>query len=261
MVFLLLILRLLGAVILIGIYNLIYGTNHRDSQIVFFIISIWCFIISLGFFIAFDYTYLTYQFMCITNLGVNWIPHSLHSFSFGLDGISLFFVLLTTLLIPLCILTSWKKKFKLISDYCFYFILLEIFLILSLFSLDLVSFFISFESILIPMFFYYWYLVSLLIIQTDLTLLNKINIFVNTWLQLNCRITAAKLTCKFSEFKPGFAFLWYRFIKIFKNGKIKISVCPTKKSQKYLVWLIGEKCRNFRGISWVNLIDFFERIM
>ena len=153
MVFLLLILLLFGAVILIGIYNLIYGTNHRDSQIVFFIISIWCFIISLGFFIAFDYTYLMYQLMYITNLGVNWIPHSLHSFSFWLDGISLFFILLTTLLVPFCILTSWKKKFKLISDHCFYFILLEIFLILSFFSLDLVSFFISFESILIPMFF------------------------------------------------------------------------------------------------------------
>jgi NADH:ubiquinone oxidoreductase subunit 4 (subunit M) len=153
MIFLLLILLLLGTLVLIGIYNFIYGTNHRDSQLVVFVISICCFIISTGFFITFDYTSLTYQFMSINNLGVNWIPHSLHSFSFGLDGISLFFVLLTTLLIPLCILTSWKQNFKLIADYCFYFILLEIFLILSFFSLDLVAFFISFESILIPMFF------------------------------------------------------------------------------------------------------------
>ncbi len=153
MIFLLLILLLLGTLLVIGVYNVIYGTDHRGSQVAFFVVSIWCFIFSLGFFIAFDYTYLTYQFMYIHKLGINWIPHSLHSFSFGLDGISLFFVLLTTLLVPLCLLTSWKKKFKLIADYCFYFILLEIFLILSFFSLDLVSFFISFESILIPMFF------------------------------------------------------------------------------------------------------------
>ena len=153
MIFLLLILLLLGVLLVIGIYNVIYSTNHRGPQVAFFVVSIWCFVFSLGFFIAFDYTYLTYQFIYIHNLGVNWIPHSLHSFSFGLDGISLFFVLLTTLLVPLCLLTSWKKKFKLTADYCFYFILLEIFLILSFFSLDLVSFFISFESILIPMFF------------------------------------------------------------------------------------------------------------
>ena len=102
------------------------------------------------------------------------------------------------------------------------------------------------------------YLDSLLIIQTGLTLLNKINIFVTTWLKLNCRITAAKLTCKVSEFKRGFDFLGYRFIKIFKNRKIKISVYPTKKSQKYLVWLLGEKCRNFRGMTWVNLLDFLK---
>jgi len=71
MIFLLLILLLLGALILIGIYNFIYGTNHRDSQLVFFVISIGCFTISTGFFITFDYTSLTYQFMSINNLGVN----------------------------------------------------------------------------------------------------------------------------------------------------------------------------------------------
>ena len=106
MFFLLLLIVLSGVLIVIGIYNLIYGTNHRDSQLVVFIITIGCFVISLGFFIAFDYTYLTYQFMCINSLGSNSTPHLLHSFSFGLDGISLFFVLLTTLLIPLCLLTS-----------------------------------------------------------------------------------------------------------------------------------------------------------
>lgn len=66
-----LILFLLGALVLIGIYNTIYGTNQRESQFVFFVISIGCFVISLGFFMAFDYTYLTYQFMYIHHLGIN----------------------------------------------------------------------------------------------------------------------------------------------------------------------------------------------
>ena len=41
----------------------------------------------------------------------------------------------------------------LVKEYCIYFLLLEIFLILSFTALDLISFFVFFESILIPMFF------------------------------------------------------------------------------------------------------------
>lgn len=81
------------------------------------------------------------------------MPFYLQSFSFGVDGISVFFILLSTFLIPLCLLTSWKYLFQCIVDYCFYFILLELFLILSFSSLDIITFFIFFESILIPMFF------------------------------------------------------------------------------------------------------------
>ena len=80
------------------------------------------------------------------------MPLYLQSFSFGIDGISVFFILLSTFLIPLCLLTSWKYLFQFIVDYCFYFILLELFLILSFSSLDIITFFIFFESILIPMF-------------------------------------------------------------------------------------------------------------
>jgi len=73
--------------------------------------------------------------------------------TFGVDGISLFFIILSTFIIPLCLLTSWKKNFIQVKEYCIYFLLLEIFLILSFAALDLISFFIFFESILIPMFF------------------------------------------------------------------------------------------------------------
>jgi NADH-ubiquinone oxidoreductase chain 4 len=73
--------------------------------------------------------------------------------SFGIDGISLFFILLSTFTIPLCLLTSYKNGLIYVKDFCLYLIILEIFLILSFSAVDLIAFFVFFESILIPMFF------------------------------------------------------------------------------------------------------------
>ena len=79
----------------------------------------------------------------------------LHNFYFvlGIDGISLFFLLLTTLLIPICILVSWDsmdKKF--LKEYLISFLLLEFFLIGVFCILDVLLFYIFFESVLIPMY-------------------------------------------------------------------------------------------------------------
>jgi NADH-quinone oxidoreductase subunit M len=81
------------------------------------------------------------------------LPINQFIISFGIDGISLFFVLLTTFVTPLCILTSYKKTLIRIKDYCLCLLLLELFLVFSFVSIDLIAFFIFFESILIPMFF------------------------------------------------------------------------------------------------------------
>ena len=70
----------------------------------------------------------------------------------GIDGISLFFLLLTTLLIPICILLSWDSVKKDLKEYLIAFLLLEFFLILVFSILDLLLFYIFFESVLIPMF-------------------------------------------------------------------------------------------------------------
>ena len=73
--------------------------------------------------------------------------------SFGIDGISIFFVLLSTFITPLCLLTSYKRNLIFIKEYCLALLLLELFLIFSFIATDLIAFFIFFESILIPMFF------------------------------------------------------------------------------------------------------------
>jgi proton-translocating NADH-quinone oxidoreductase chain M len=70
----------------------------------------------------------------------------------GVDGISLFFVILTTFLIPVCILVSWTSISLYVKEYCIAFLLLESLLILVFSVLDVLLFYIFFESVLIPMF-------------------------------------------------------------------------------------------------------------
>jgi proton-translocating NADH-quinone oxidoreductase chain M len=72
------------------------------------------------------------------------------SFSFGLDGISLFFFVLTSLLIFLCILFIWNDvRFK---EYALNLLLIELLLLLVFSVLDVFLFYVFFEAILIPMF-------------------------------------------------------------------------------------------------------------
>ena len=83
---------------------------------------------------------------------VAWLPfHKLH-FHLGIDGISLFFVILTTFLIPICLLASWQSVQKNSLFYIVLFLILEAFLILVFSILDILLFYVSFESVLIPMF-------------------------------------------------------------------------------------------------------------
>lgn len=71
---------------------------------------------------------------------------------FGLDGISLFFILLTTILIPICILASWDTIKFLHKEFLICLLGIE-FLLLAVFTvLDLLGFYVLFEGILIPMF-------------------------------------------------------------------------------------------------------------
>lgn len=80
-----------------------------------------------------------------------WIPNLNINFILGIDGISLFFLLLTTLLIPLCILTSWNVSSNL-KEFLIAFLMLDFFLIGTFCVLDLLLFYIFFESVLIPMY-------------------------------------------------------------------------------------------------------------
>jgi NADH-quinone oxidoreductase subunit M len=76
--------------------------------------------------------------------------------NFGIDGLSLFFVILTTYITPLCLLLSFNRVDNEVSDkirYGITMLILELFLIVCFTSLDLFTFFFFFEAILLPMIF------------------------------------------------------------------------------------------------------------
>ena len=73
-------------------------------------------------------------------------------YSIGLDGISIFFIVLTTFLIPICIMTSWESIQSKVKLFTLMLLLTEFCLINVFCVLDLLFFYIFFESILIPMY-------------------------------------------------------------------------------------------------------------
>ena len=81
-----------------------------------------------------------------------WMPEFNLNFTLGIDGISIFFLLLTTFLIPLCLLASWNSVKSNLKEFLISFLVLD-FLLIGVFSiLDLLFFYIFFESVLIPMY-------------------------------------------------------------------------------------------------------------
>ena len=74
------------------------------------------------------------------------------SLTVGVDGISLFFIILTTFLVPVCILVGWRGINNYVKEYCIAFLVLETLMIAVFCMLDLLLFYVFFESVLIPMF-------------------------------------------------------------------------------------------------------------
>jgi proton-translocating NADH-quinone oxidoreductase chain M len=145
----LLLLPVLGAVGVCAIPS----TKPRLIRITGFSVCLITFLYSLTFWIRFDKSTPLFQFGEI----VNWLPNSVCiQFSMGLDGISLFFVILTTFLVPTCLLVGWTHTKmcggNTVKDYVIAFLMVEFFLLAVFCMLDLLLFYVFFESVLIPMF-------------------------------------------------------------------------------------------------------------
>ena len=98
--------------------------------------------------IRFDNTVSGFQFV----EKYDWLNFLNLNVKLGVDGISLFLVILTTFLIPVCLLASWKSVNKHEKEFVILFLIMDAMLILVFVVLDVLLFYICFESVLIPMF-------------------------------------------------------------------------------------------------------------
>ena len=143
---LLLLVPLLGALVILPIQGdaAIVKRNARNMALA---TTITTFLLSLFVWSLFDPTKADFQLV----ENVPWIGDTI-SYHLGVDGISLLFVLLTTFLMPICILASWKSIDTRVKEFMIAFLLLETLMIGVFTSLDLFLFYIFFEGGLIPMF-------------------------------------------------------------------------------------------------------------
>jgi len=74
------------------------------------------------------------------------------SYHLGVDGISIYFILLSAFLTPICVLASWNNVKERLKEYMIAFLVLESFMIGAFSALDSVLFYVFFEGVLLPMF-------------------------------------------------------------------------------------------------------------
>ena len=133
---------------LIAIIFLLFLQDNKVIKNFSIFMAFFTFIVSLPLWILFDKSTSNFQYL----VKVNWIDQFNIHFYLGLDGLSIFFIILTTFLIPICMLISYEIIEKNIKEYFLLYFILEFCLIISFSVLDLLIFYIFFESVLIPMF-------------------------------------------------------------------------------------------------------------
>lgn len=213
---------------IIGILLLLLVPSRETRLLKFIALNSTCFsfIGSLVLWVSFSKSVGFFQFLA----KLNWFPLFTLNFVLGVDGISLFFILLTTLLIPLCILSSWNTIGHSLKEFLIAFLFLDFLLIGVFCVLDLLFFYIFFESVLVPMFLvigiwgsrnrkilaaYYFFLYTLL---GSVVMLLAILYILE---QVGTTDFEVLLTFSFSEIEQKF--LWFAFFCSFSS---KVPMIP-----------------------------------
>jgi proton-translocating NADH-quinone oxidoreductase chain M len=127
---------------------LLPSTNIRLIRSLALSTSLVTFLLSLFLWIQFDNSTAKFQFVA----ELPWLPFANINMYIGIDGISLFFIILTTFLVPACLLVGWSSIKTYSKEYFLAFLVLESLTIAVFCMLDLLLFYVFFESVLIPMF-------------------------------------------------------------------------------------------------------------
>ena len=142
------ILSLLVFLPLAGVIPLLFLKNDEAAKYWTLVISLVIAVVSLPLYFKFDKTTALYQF------GEHhaWIPMWDINYTLGIDGISLLLILLTTLLMPLCVLCSWRYITTRVRPFLACLLIMETSMLGVFMSLDFVLFYILWEAMLIPMY-------------------------------------------------------------------------------------------------------------
>ena len=132
---------------------LLKGMGPSVVKGIAFTISLVTFVVSIGLYTGYDETVTATNdaFQLVTKQ--SWIAGLGISYHIGIDGISLWLILLTTFLTPVCILAAWNSVEKGLSGFMMSLLALETGMLGVFCSLDLFLFFVFWESMLIPMYF------------------------------------------------------------------------------------------------------------
>jgi NADH-quinone oxidoreductase subunit M len=137
-------LPLAGAILLIFIHH----SRENFLRFLSLFIAIITFFFSLVLYFNFNDQIPDPQFV----EQADWLGYGIN-YHIGVDGISLFLILLTTLLIPIIILSSWRYIQKRVKEYLIFMLILETGIIGVFVSLNLFLFYVFWEAMLIPMYF------------------------------------------------------------------------------------------------------------
>ncbi|MCK1540586.1 NADH-quinone oxidoreductase subunit M [Bradyrhizobium sp. 147] len=119
----------------------------RNSRWIALWTTLITFVVSVILVMRFDPANPDFQFV----EKANWLATGI-TYHMGVDGISLPLVILTTAIMPFCIIASWKAVTNRVREYMMAFLILETLMIGTFSALDLVLFYLFFEGGLIPMF-------------------------------------------------------------------------------------------------------------
>ena len=123
------------------------NSQYQSSKYVALFITLSNFFLSLYLWIVFDKSIVDFQFVEERE----WISGFVN-YKVGVDGISILFILLTTFITPICVITVNATIKNRLKDFLIAILILETFMIGVFCSLDLVVFYLFFEAGLIPMF-------------------------------------------------------------------------------------------------------------
>ena len=199
-------------VLSIGIVCLIPRNEHQGIRIFSLVSSIFFFAMAIDLLFYFDPLKDGYQFACFIPL----IPEFGLNLSFGLDGISLCLLLLTTFIMPICIFAS-KSITMHYKQFILYLLLIELFLNIAFLTTNLFFFYVFFEGVLIPVF-----------------------LIIGIWGSRPRRIKAAYYFFLYTVF--GSFFLLYGIIYLYElTGTLEYSrllyLALPIEEQKFLFWL------------------------